>query len=220
MSDDQIPERFIRYFKAHQHVWQLFQRFTFQVINRGFKHVGAESVWRSVRWEVEMKMGSDEGLKFYNDWRVCYYARLFHVKYPEHDGFLLNPKRRSKDKRALKHDQLSVSEEHLHERLRQLLAETGENPEPLVNVASPPVNEQSSLEQLRQLLAETEAPSATAEMDEVDLVSVIARALKEVLPSMPMDLPLRCAEKIAIAMHQQDRLFHKSVEHGTTPLTS
>ena len=43
-------------------------------------------------------------------------------------------------------------------------------------------------------------------MDEVDLVSVIARALKEVLPSMPMDLALRYAEKIAIAMRREGYL--------------
>ena len=125
MSDDQIPAQFIKFFKANQHVWQLFQRYTFEVINSGrFKHVSAERVWRRIRWEVTMERGSDEGLKFSNDWRVCCYARLFHIKYPEHDGFLLNPK----------------------------------NPEPFVNVAWPPVNEQSSLDQLRQLLAETEAP--------------------------------------------------------------
>ena len=158
MNDDQIPEGFIRYFKTHQHVWQLFQRFTFQVINRGFKHVSAESVWRHIRWEVEMKMGSDEGLKFYNDWRVCYYARLFHIKYPEHDGLLLTPKRRSKDKPVVKDDELSVEEAHLREELRKLLAET--HPEPFVNVAPPPVNEKSSHEQLRELLVETDENQA------------------------------------------------------------
>jgi len=74
-----------------------------------------------------MERGSDEGLKFSNDWRVCYYARLFHIKYPGHDGFLLNPRRRDKDKPAFKHVQLSVNEARLYEQLRQLLAETGEN---------------------------------------------------------------------------------------------
>jgi len=44
--------------------------------------------------------------------------------------------------------------------------------------------------------------SKTNNLD-VDLVELIARVLKDALPSMPIDLSLRYAEKIAIALYRE-----------------
>ncbi len=38
---------------------------------------------------------------------------------------------------------------------------------------------------------------------DLDLVELIARTLKDALPSVPTDLALRCAEKIVIALYRE-----------------
>src|SRR5215471_4772733 len=93
---DQIFERFIKFFKANPHVWKLFQRFTFQLIDAGFKHHGAGAVFERMRWHVSIETKNEDGLKLSNDFRA-YYARLFHVAFPDHEGFFRNRKRRSED---------------------------------------------------------------------------------------------------------------------------
>jgi len=54
----------------------------------------------------------------------------------------------------------------------------------------------------RQPNRQSSADSAT----DLDVVAVIARALKDALPSVPMDLALRYAEKIAIALQREGYL--------------
>jgi hypothetical protein len=43
--------------------------------------------------------------------------------------------------------------------------------------------------------------SKTSNLD-LDLVELIARVLKDVLPSIPMNLAVRCAEAIVIALYR------------------
>jgi hypothetical protein len=65
--------------------WRLFQRFTLELIDRGFAHYSSDAVLHRVRWEtaVSARVG---GFKVNNNLAPLY-ARMFHETYPAHDGF-------------------------------------------------------------------------------------------------------------------------------------
>ena len=71
--------------EKHPDVWDLFVRFTFEKINRGFKHFGANAVMERVRWETETSSGPPD-YKVNNN-HTAFYARRFGRIYPEHSDF-------------------------------------------------------------------------------------------------------------------------------------
>src|SRR5262245_28756509 len=88
---DQILKRFKKFFKANLNVWNLYVRFTFELINAGFSHYSSNAVFQRIRWHVNIETRSFDGLKL-NDHYHCYYSRLFHAVYPQYDGFFRNRK--------------------------------------------------------------------------------------------------------------------------------
>ena len=66
--------------------WSLFQKFAFELIERGFKHYSADAVLHRVRWETAESTMDDSGFKCNNDLTPLY-ARTFHNVHPEHNGF-------------------------------------------------------------------------------------------------------------------------------------
>ena len=66
--------------------WRLFERFTFDMIRRGFQHYSARAVFDRVRWETATPLDDGSGFKIGNDWSP-WYARKFHLLHPAHDGF-------------------------------------------------------------------------------------------------------------------------------------
>jgi hypothetical protein len=51
--------------------------------------------------------------------------------------------------------------------------------------------------------AERDRAESSAHHIDLDLVALIARTLKDSLPSMPMDLSMRYAQKIVIALYRE-----------------
>lgn len=76
--------RFAEFDAQHPEVWTLFERFTLDLIRRGFEHHSADAVLHRVRWETDA--GDAEGLKINNNY-AAYYGRKFHRLHPRYAGF-------------------------------------------------------------------------------------------------------------------------------------
>ena len=81
-----MREQFLKFHKAHPKVWVLFVQFTFDRIDRGFKHYSANGVFERIRWETAEAKTPEGEFKISNNHRP-FYARVFMLKYPEHEGF-------------------------------------------------------------------------------------------------------------------------------------
>jgi hypothetical protein len=66
--------------------WRLFQRFTLELIERGYEHYSSDAVLHRVRWETSVSTADHSGFKCNND-VTALYARMFHLMHPQHDGF-------------------------------------------------------------------------------------------------------------------------------------
>ena len=84
MRDD-LKKAWWKWHKENPQVWELFQKYTFQLINAGFSHYGAKGVMERIRWHSDVETTGDR-FKIGNN-HTAYYARYFHHKYPEYDGF-------------------------------------------------------------------------------------------------------------------------------------
>lgn len=71
--------------KENLHVWDLFEKYTYEAINAGFKHYSVASVIERIRWHADVETTGDT-FKINNNHKA-YYARYFHHMHPEHDGF-------------------------------------------------------------------------------------------------------------------------------------
>jgi len=96
---DQIFAAFKTFHLANPAVWTLFQRFTFDAINAGRENYSAYAIFERIRWHTEIDTRDQDGLKLNNNFRP-YYSRMFHVAYPQHNGFFPTRKQTSVAKRA------------------------------------------------------------------------------------------------------------------------
>ena len=84
----------------HPEVWVLFERFSLQLIKRGFKHYSARGVWHRIRWETATPRymeKDDQGFKLGNN-HTPFYARAFMKRYPEYGEFFRTRYQTSKNK--------------------------------------------------------------------------------------------------------------------------
>lgn len=82
---DQIKKDFEEFHEANPRVYELFERFTFRIIERHYDHYGVSAVFERIRWHMTIDTTSTD-LKLNNNHRA-YYARLFETKHPEQTGF-------------------------------------------------------------------------------------------------------------------------------------
>ena len=82
-------------------VWTLFSTFTFEMIDRGFKHYSVNGIFERIRWETDQApTNGGKSFKIGNNFRP-FYSRAFMRKNPEHDGFFRTRKQKSKECPAL-----------------------------------------------------------------------------------------------------------------------
>lgn len=81
----QLEKDFEQFDKENSKVWELFVKFAFRAINRGFKHYGAKTIFEAIRYHCDITTTGSE-FKLNNNY-TAYYARKFHRTYPQHDGF-------------------------------------------------------------------------------------------------------------------------------------
>jgi hypothetical protein len=85
MSDNKFNEKFDEFDKDNPEVWQMFVRFTFELISKGRTRYSARGVFHRIRWETALTT-DDQVYKLNNNWSPCY-ARKFHQSFPEHGEF-------------------------------------------------------------------------------------------------------------------------------------
>lgn len=90
---EQILTAFLAFHQANPGVWNLFCRFTFDVINRGHSHYSSDAICHRIRWHTQIETQGE--LCKINDHYTAYYARMFAIKFPEHADFFENRKRPS-----------------------------------------------------------------------------------------------------------------------------
>ena len=101
---DQIFEAFKAYHAAHPKVWFLFKLYTEAAIASGRPSYSADAICHRIRWYSEIE-SCDDSVKLNNNF-TAYYARLFMVKFPQHDGFFNLRQRKSCDRVAGKESEL------------------------------------------------------------------------------------------------------------------
>lgn len=101
---EEMREQVEAFHQQHPIVWDLFKRFTFEVLRKGFKNYSVNAIFERIRWEQDVILGTSEHLKdarfkLNNNYRA-FYARRFMAAYPQHDGFFRTRKQTSEDSRA------------------------------------------------------------------------------------------------------------------------
>lgn len=71
--------------KANPEVWDLFVRFTGQVIEAGYSNYSVNAIFERIRWHTDIET-NDESFKLNNNHRA-YYARYFNYMYPQYGEF-------------------------------------------------------------------------------------------------------------------------------------
>ena len=83
---DEMLEHVHDFHEQHPEVWDLFVRFTFEMINRGFNNYSANAIFERIRWEKDSGGDGKTQFKLNNNYRA-FYARRFMNIMPEHLGF-------------------------------------------------------------------------------------------------------------------------------------
>ena len=96
---EEMREQVTAYHEQHPEVWQMFEEFTFQMINRGFKNYSVNAIFERIRWEKDAGGDGENQFKIGNNYRA-FYARRFMKKYPLHDGFFRTRKQTSAQREA------------------------------------------------------------------------------------------------------------------------
>lgn len=78
-------KRFDRFDAANPHVYRMFEKFTFQVIDRGRKRFSSSQVLGRMRWYAMFE--TDEPEFKINQNYCTYLGRKFMRLHPEHEGF-------------------------------------------------------------------------------------------------------------------------------------
>ena len=95
----QIYDRWKAWHEANPRFWNLFVKFTFDLINAGHQHGSADMVCHRIRWESALELNSTEPVRINNDY-TCLWSRLFANQYPQHGEFFRQRRRISEDKPA------------------------------------------------------------------------------------------------------------------------
>ena len=78
-------EKFDLYHAENPHIYQIFERFTLEVIRSGRKNFGIGAIAERCRWYSAIESIGDP-FKINNNYRA-FYARLFEAKNPQYAGF-------------------------------------------------------------------------------------------------------------------------------------
>ena len=85
MESNSLKRKWWSFHKENLEIYKLVERFTFAIINRGFKNYSINSIFERIRWHTDVETTGTE-FKLSNNHRA-YYARYFMHNYPEHMGF-------------------------------------------------------------------------------------------------------------------------------------
>ena len=104
---EQMRQQVSAFHGENPQVWDLFVRFTMELINRGFQHYSVNAIFERIRWEVDSVGGDGKStFKLNNNYRA-FYARRFHKVYPQHEGFFRTRRQTSQEWSASNYGELT-----------------------------------------------------------------------------------------------------------------
>ena len=107
---EEMRQQCIRFHKDNPEVWDLFVRFTFEMINKGFKNYSAQhGIFARIRWEMDVGGNGVTQFKINNNYSA-FYARRFMKMYPQYDGFYRTREQVSKEECASNLPELAPSD--------------------------------------------------------------------------------------------------------------
>lgn len=81
-----LKEKWWEYHKQNPHVYELVEKFTFDVIHEGYEKYSINSVFERIRWHTDIETKSKDKFKLSNNHRA-YYARYFMLRNPAYKNF-------------------------------------------------------------------------------------------------------------------------------------
>jgi hypothetical protein len=83
---EQIEQRAREFAKKHPEVGPQFDKYTFELISRGYRHGGAKAIWERIRWESPVGADGRAAWKLPNSY-CTHYSRKFMRMHIKHKGF-------------------------------------------------------------------------------------------------------------------------------------
>ena len=74
--------KFQNFHRKNPHVYDMYKKFAFQLINKGHFKIGTNMIIERIRWEAKL-VTSDKVYKMNNNY-APHYARLFCREFPDH----------------------------------------------------------------------------------------------------------------------------------------
>ena len=84
----ELFNKFRNFHLQNPNIWELFKAYSFKAIEVGLDHYSARAIFHRIRWEVNIET-TDHKFKLSNN-HSTFYARMFHIAFPNHDGFFRN----------------------------------------------------------------------------------------------------------------------------------
>lgn len=88
---DSIVDKFVDYHKGNPQVYEMFKKFTQQVLDKGRDRISAKFIFERMRWESLIVADDPEEFKINNNY-TSFYARMFEHEFPEHEGLFAKRK--------------------------------------------------------------------------------------------------------------------------------
>jgi hypothetical protein len=84
MRDD-LKHAWWKWHKQNPEFWELFEKYTYAVIDAGYEHYSVQSIVERIRWHDQIETKGD--IFKINNNHCKYMAHYFHYLHTEHDGF-------------------------------------------------------------------------------------------------------------------------------------
>lgn len=75
--------KFLKFHHDNPRVYELFEKFSIELIYKGHVKLGAKMIIERIRWEMATGSKDDQGFKINNNY-TCYYSRLFAQRKPQY----------------------------------------------------------------------------------------------------------------------------------------
>ena len=106
---EEMREQVSAFHCKHPEVWDLFVKFSFEMIGKGYKNYSVKGVFERIRWEIDAGGDGVTTFKLNNNY-TAFYARRFMRAYPQHDGFYRTRKQISGEEDATRLSELTPAD--------------------------------------------------------------------------------------------------------------
>ncbi len=98
---DEMLEQAREYHEKYPLVWELFTKYTLELIRRGFRHYSCRAIFERIRWETDQASVDGQSTFKVNNNHSSFYARWFMEVFPQYNGFFRIRIQLSKEAEAL-----------------------------------------------------------------------------------------------------------------------